>query len=107
MKTWKKFAHIDANTVDEAKTGYEASGAKATIPLISDSDGTIAENVMRIWTGFAKTGNPSVKGLIEWPAWEPAAHECLPIADPLQIKPGFSNFLKIQAETPKQTIFWP
>jgi len=61
--------------------------------------------MMRIWTGFAKTGNPSIKGLIEWPAWEPAADEYLLIADPLQIKPGYSNLLKIQADTSKQTIF--
>lgn len=52
----------DAESWAAAKTGYEASGAKATIPLISDSDRTVAENIMRIWTAFAKTGNPSVKG---------------------------------------------
>jgi para-nitrobenzyl esterase len=60
---------------------------------------------MRIWTGFAKTGNPSIKGLIEWPVWEPSTDEYLLIADPLQIKPGQSNLLKIQADTSKQTIF--
>ena len=95
----------DAEAWVAAKTGYEASGAKTSVPLISDSDRTVAENVMRIWTGFAKTGNPSVKDLIEWPAWEPAADEYLLIADPLQIKPGYSNLLKIQADTSKQTIF--
>ena len=95
----------DAESWAAAKPGYEASGAKTSIPLISDSDRTVAENIMRIWTGFAKTGNPSVKGLIEWPAWEPAADEYVLIADPLQIKPGYSNLLKIQADTSKQTIF--
>jgi hypothetical protein len=39
---------------------------------------------MRIWTGFAKTGNPSIKGLIEWPSWEPAADEYLLIAIPFR-----------------------
>jgi len=95
----------DAEAWSEAKAAYEASGAKTSVPLISDSDRTVAENIMRIWTGFAKTGNPGVKGLIEWPAWEPAADEYLLIADPLQIKPGYSDLLKIQADTSKQTIF--
>jgi hypothetical protein len=60
---------------------------------------------MRIWTGIAKTGSPSIKGLIEWPAWEYDTDEYLPIADPLQIKPGYSNLLKIRPDTWKQTIF--
>jgi para-nitrobenzyl esterase len=95
----------DAESWAAAKAGYTASGAKSTVPAISDSDRTVAENIMRIWTGFAKTGNPSVKGLIEWPAWEPATDEYLLIADPLQIKPGYSDLLKIRPDTSKQTIF--
>ncbi|MBN1832051.1 MAG: carboxylesterase family protein [Deltaproteobacteria bacterium] len=60
---------------------------------------------MRIWTSFAKSGNPCVEGLIEWPAYKPAANEYLLITDPLQIKTGFSDLSKIQPDTSKQTIF--
>jgi para-nitrobenzyl esterase len=95
----------DAAAWAAAKAGYEASGAKSTVPVISDSDRTVAENIMRIWTDFAKSGNPSVKGLIEWPAWDPDADEYLLITDPLQIQTGFSDLLKIQPDTSKQTIF--
>jgi para-nitrobenzyl esterase len=95
----------DSEAWATAKAGYEASGAKSTIPTISHSDRAVAENIMSIWTGFAKSGNPCVEGLIEWPAWEPAADEYLLITDPLQIKTGFSDLLKIQADTSKQTIF--
>lgn len=28
--------------------------------------------MMDIWTNFAKTGNPSVEGIIDWPAYDPA-----------------------------------
>lgn len=95
----------DSEAWAAAKAGYKASGAKSTVPTISDSDRRVAENIMRIWTGFAKSGNPSVKGLIKWPAWEPATDEYLLMTDPLQIKTGFSDLLKIQPDTSKQTIF--
>lgn len=80
-------------------------GSKSTVSTISDSDRAVDENIMRIWTSFAKSGNPSVKGLIEWPSYEPAANEYLLITDPLQIKTGFSDLSKIQPDTSKQTIF--
>jgi para-nitrobenzyl esterase len=35
-------------------------------------DTTVSTNTMRMWTNFAKTGNPSVTGLIEWPAYTTA-----------------------------------
>ena len=85
--------------------GYTASGAKSPIPVISDSDRAVAENIMTIWTHFALTGNPSVKGLIEWPAWDRTIDKYLLITDPLQIKHGYSDLLKIKPDTSKQTIF--
>jgi para-nitrobenzyl esterase len=35
-------------------------------------DATVADNTMTMWTQFARTGNPSVAGLIDWPAYTPA-----------------------------------
>ncbi len=32
-------------------------------------DTSVADNTMTIWTNFARTGNPSVTGLITWPAY--------------------------------------
>ena len=49
--------------------GFTLSGAKSPAPVISSVGRKISENMMTIWTHFAKTGDPSVKGLIEWPAW--------------------------------------
>jgi para-nitrobenzyl esterase len=88
-----------------AKGGYTSSGAKSPIPVISDTDRSVAENIMTIWTNFARTGNPSVKGLIKWPAWDLSADEYLLITDPLRIMPGYSDLQKIQPDTSKQTIF--
>lgn len=78
--------------------GYTASGAKSSLPVISASDRAIAENMMTIWTHFARTGNPSVKGLIEWPAWDQTTDEYLLITDPLQIKHGYSDLTNIEPD---------
>ena len=95
----------DAEAWAAAKGGYVESGAKSPVPAISDSDREVAENVLAIWTNFARTGNPSVKGLIEWPAWDSKTDKYLLITDPLQIKPGYTDLLKIKPDTSKQTIF--
>jgi para-nitrobenzyl esterase len=84
--------------------GYSTSGAKSLMPVISDSDRTLAENIMTIWTNFAKTGNPSVKGLIEWPAWDNTTDKYLLITDPLQIKHGYSELTKIEPDRSRQII---
>jgi para-nitrobenzyl esterase len=85
--------------------GYSASGAKSPMPVISDSDRAVAENMMTIWTHFARTGSPSVKGLIEWPAWDQTTDEYLLITDPLQIKHGYSDLAKIEPDWSFQNAF--
>ena len=95
----------DAEAWAAAKGGYAESGAKSPVPAISNSDREVAENIMTMWTSFARTGNPSVKGLIEWPAWDSKKDKYLLITDPLQIKPGYTDLLKIKPDTSKQTIF--
>ncbi len=46
---------------------------------------------MTIWTQFAKTGEPNVKGTVTWPPYEEATDRYLYIAEPLQVKGGFSQ----------------
>jgi para-nitrobenzyl esterase len=102
--------HYVFGALDDAKTwagsmgGYSTSGAKSTMPVISDSDRAVAENMMTIWTNFATTGNPSVKGLIEWPAWDHTTDKYLLITDPLQIKHGYSDLIKIEPDRSRQVI---
>ena len=54
------------------------------------------KTMMTIWTQFARTGNPSVKGLVEWPAWDKASDQYLYITEPLQVKSGYSDLAKIK-----------
>jgi para-nitrobenzyl esterase len=42
-------------------------------PGIDDNDRMVAENTMRMWVQFAATGDPSVDGLIKWPAFKPVS----------------------------------
>jgi para-nitrobenzyl esterase len=50
--------------------------------------------MMQMWTAFARTGNPSVPGLIDWPAYDEATDNYLYIVNPLQVKNGFSRILE-------------
>ena len=67
------------------------SGVKSPDPGLTAVDRKVSEAMMAMWAQFAKTGNPSVEGLVTWPAWEPATDQYLYIVEPLQVKPGFSQ----------------
>jgi para-nitrobenzyl esterase len=66
------------------------SGAKSPDPGLTDTDRKVSEAMMAMWTQFARTGNPNVKGLVEWPAYD-ASEPYLYIAEPLAVKSGFSK----------------
>jgi para-nitrobenzyl esterase len=97
MELHYMFGSLDiAEAWDAHYDGFTLSGAKSPAPTISDIDRNISEAMMRLWTQFAGTGNPSVEGLIEWPAWDEAEDRYLLIAEKLEIKSGYSDLTKIQ-----------
>jgi hypothetical protein len=67
------------------------SGAKTPDLGLTDIDKKVSKSMMAMWTQFARTGNPNVAGLIDWPAYESAKDQYLCIAEPLQVKSGFSK----------------
>jgi para-nitrobenzyl esterase len=67
------------------------SGAKSDDPGVTDVDRKVAEEMMSMWAQFIRTGDPSVKGLVTWPAYEASSDQYLYIADPLEVKIGFSK----------------
>lgn len=90
------FGDYDYKTTFEWGLAYQSEspygiGAEDKDPMLTETDKKVSEEMMAIWAQFAKTGNPSVKGLITVPPWEPGSDQYLYIADPLQIKSGFSN----------------
>jgi para-nitrobenzyl esterase len=71
------------------------SGAKSPDPGLTDADRKVSESMMAMWAQFAKTGDPNVKGLVSWPAYEAASERYLYIADPLEIKSSFSKVIPL------------
>jgi para-nitrobenzyl esterase len=74
----------------------QASGAKTPDPGLTDADRKVSENMMAMWAHFARTGDPNVKGLAAWPAYDPASDHYLYITEPLQVKSGFSKIAQKQ-----------
>jgi para-nitrobenzyl esterase len=66
-------------------------GPDDMVPILTEVDKRVSENTMAMWAQFARIGNPSIKGLVSWPAWDSFSDKYLYIADPLQIKSGFSE----------------
>lgn len=79
---WKRLSYM-----------YQAAGAKSVQPVITDNERKVSEEMMRMWTAFARTGNPSVPGIIEWPECDEATDKYLYIVDPLQVRTGFSRLV--------------
>ena len=77
------------------------AGAKQPDPGITDADRNVSEAMMTMWVQFAKTGDPSVEGLVTWPAYEAAADQYLDIEETLQVKSGFSKV--VPPPTPAQS----
>ena len=58
---------------------------------LTEADNKISEMMMTMWTNFAKTGNPSLKGVIDWPAWDEEKDQYLYIAEKPEVRSGFSK----------------
>ena len=61
-------------------------GCSVGLPAHDDQDMKVADQAATIWAQFAKTGNPSVKGLVEWPAYTADNKAYLLLGTPLEAK---------------------
>lgn len=61
-------------------------GCSNKVPATDESDTKVADDAATVWAQFAKTGNPSVAGLIEWPAYTEQNNNYLDIGSPLTAK---------------------
>jgi para-nitrobenzyl esterase len=77
----------------------KGSGAKdQNDPGLTEADRRVSEAMMNMWTEFARTGDPNVIGMVQWPAYSKDEDRYMYIADPLEIKTGFSG-IKPPADT--------
>ena len=51
----------------------------------------MADQAATIWAQFAKTGNPSVEGLVQWPAYTADNKAYLSLGTPLEAKTGIEG----------------
>ncbi|GEM_PF-852731 len=66
-------------------------GVKQPDPGTDETDRVVAENMIRMWVQFAKTGDPSVPGLIDWTPYDPVAEPYLDIGRELKVKTGLAK----------------
>jgi para-nitrobenzyl esterase len=75
------------------------SGAKGpNDPGLSEADRRVSEAMMKMWAQFAKTGDPNTPGMVQWPVYNKEEDKYMYIADPLEIKTGFSNIKPVSGE---------
>ena len=67
------------------------SGAKSPDPGLTHADRRVSELMMTMWTSFARTGNPSIEGVIDWPTWDEATDRYLYITEKPEVRSGFSR----------------
>jgi para-nitrobenzyl esterase len=86
------FGDLDVNSAWWSLLFFFTSpaGAKQKNPGFTDVDRKLSEDMMTIWTQFARTGDPSVQGLVTWPSYDSTSDQYLSIDEPLLVKSGFS-----------------
>jgi para-nitrobenzyl esterase len=65
-------------------------------PGLNKDDELVAENTMRMWVNFAATGDPSVEGVIKWPAFKasPGEDRYVTIDVKPEVRSGFLETFK-------------
>jgi carboxylesterase type B len=74
-----------------AMLAQQQPGAKKINIELTDTDRIVSKAMMELWTSFARTGIPEVKGVINWPAYSVDTDMYLYIAGTLEVKSGFSK----------------
>jgi para-nitrobenzyl esterase len=83
------FGHMEGvNGPTMVFLGSQAGCMPMKDPMVGDDDRLVAKNTMAMWTQFAKTGNPSVAGVVDWPAYTMQNDTYLAIGEQLEVKMG-------------------
>ena len=68
-----------------------SGGCSVRLPEHDEEDMRVAEQAATVWAQFALTGNPSVEGLVEWPAYTEENNNYLDIGAPLKAKANIQD----------------
>lgn len=66
-------------------------GCTSSEPQVDDIDMQVSDQASTIWAQFARTGDPSVPGLIEWEPYTEENNRFLDIGSPLQMATGIQD----------------
>jgi len=66
------------------------NGAREPDPGITEADHRVSELIAAMWTQFAKTGDPSLRGVVEWPRFAVPTEDYLYFDDPVRTATCFS-----------------
>jgi para-nitrobenzyl esterase len=66
-------------------------GVTSADPGVTAVDRKVSEVVMKLWANFARTGNPGLKGVADWPAYREDTDLYLNISETPRVKSGFSR----------------
>jgi para-nitrobenzyl esterase len=83
------------------------SGCKSTEPGPDEKDQRVAEHAMSLWAKFAATGNPSVEGLVTWPAYTGEGGSYLDIGETLKVKQGVQQAYIAPPQAPTSDVGAP
>ena len=74
-------------------TQFLARGGGCSVrePEHDEIDMQVAEQAATIWAQFARAGDPSVEGLVDWPRYSDENNVYLDIGHPMEIKTGIQD----------------
>jgi para-nitrobenzyl esterase len=71
------------------------AGAKSPNPGLSAKDKEVSELMMRIWTQYAASGDPNIKGMVNWPVWDQVSDRYLFIGDQPEVRTNYSQLASL------------
>lgn len=74
-------------------TAARGSGAKSSLPGLTKIDKKVSEAMMKLWTQFARTGDPNSGSLPIWPAYHRDTDQYLYISGQIEARSGFSKIV--------------
>lgn len=66
-------------------------GCESDEPEVDEIDMRVADQASTLWAEFARTGDPGIEGLIDWPVYTEANGVYLDIGAPLEVKTGIED----------------
>lgn len=73
-----------SGSAGDAADVFASAGFDAT-------DDEVIDRMLTIWTNFAKTGNPSIPGELEYPEYDAQSQQYVELSDIAEVKSGIAN----------------